>query len=64
MLNEITLHSKQLIETFKLESIKQNKEIQYLDLQRKIIEEQQQKLNELSQSLGQRVGEMQENVGI
>ena len=52
MLNEVSLRSKQLLESFNNEALKQNKEIEYLELQNKILDEEHQKLNELSHSLG------------
>lgn len=59
MLNEITLHSKQLIESFGVGSEKENKEIEYLQLQRKAVEEEQQILKDLSAAVNERVSEMQ-----
>jgi hypothetical protein len=56
MLSEVSLRSKQLLDSFSNEAMKQHKEIEYLELQKKILDEEHQKLNELSHSLGERVG--------
>ena len=57
MLSEVSLRSKQLLDSFSNEAMKQHKEIEYLELQKKILDDEHQKLNELSHALGERVGE-------
>lgn len=64
MNKEISERVNYLTDLFKSDSLNQNKEFEYLELQNKTLHDEHDKLNELTSNLMSRTEETENNVGI
>ena len=64
MLQQTTVHASQLTDTFKNQNYKQGKEFEYMQLQTNTLNEEHDKLREISQEIGGRSNEMEKKVGV
>ena len=64
MNKEISERVNYLTDLFKSDSLNQNKEFEYLELQNKTLHDEHDKLNELTNNLMSRTEETENNVGV
>lgn len=64
MLYEISSRTLQLTENFRTENERQNKQLDYMEMQSNILTEEHQKLNDVSLDINVRTGGMETRVGV